>query len=282
MRYVFLGTPKFAAIVLERLIDGGLPPIAVVCNVDKPVGRKKVVTPPPVKQVILDNKADIQILQPVKIDDEFLDKLKQLNADFFVVVAYAKILPDSLLKIPHLGVVGTHPSILPKFRGPSPIQSVILTGESETGVTLYMMDEKVDHGPVIARSEKITVDSRTYLELEESLARYAGELLLKTLPKFAASGIKPEPQVEANTTFTKKIKSEDAYIEPADLDSAESGQDMKMAMGILRKILGMNPEPGTYTIRDGKRVKLLRAEIVDSRLKLTTIQEEGRKPRFLS
>jgi methionyl-tRNA formyltransferase len=131
MRYVFFGTPRFAAIVLEKLIASGHQPIAIVCNPDKPVGRKKIITPPPTKQVVLSAtslKEDIQIYQPAKIDDEFLAQLRSLKADFFVVAAYAKILPNTLLEIPPLGVIGTHPSILPKFRGASPIQSVIIEG----------------------------------------------------------------------------------------------------------------------------------------------------------
>ncbi|MCL5224287.1 MAG: methionyl-tRNA formyltransferase, partial [Patescibacteria group bacterium] len=144
MKYVFFGTPRFAAIVLERLIGDGKPPIAIVCNPDKPVGREKVITPPPTKQVILNAAPpndQIQILQPAKIDNEFLTQLRSLNADFFVVAAYAKILPDELLKIPPLGVIGTHPSPLPKLRGPSPIQSAIIEGVEKTGVTLYLIDE---------------------------------------------------------------------------------------------------------------------------------------------
>jgi methionyl-tRNA formyltransferase len=285
MRYVFFGTPRFAAIVLEKLIAGGESPIAIVCNPDKPVGRKKIITPPPTKQVILgagSSNAEIRIYQPAKIDEEFLGQLRSLKADFFVVAAYAKILPDSLLSIPPLGVIGTHPSILPKFRGASPIQSVIIEGEEKTGVTLYLMDKEVDHGPVIVRSLEIAVDSKGYLELEEELAELAGDLLVHSLPRFARAEIIPEKQIESEATFTKKIKTEDSYIEPTDLSSAEGGKDPERAEKILRKILGMNPEPGTYTLREGKRIKLLGAKIVDSHLKLTTIQEEGKKPRFLA
>ena len=143
------------------------------------------------------------------------------------------------------------------------------------------MDEKADHGPILARSENITIDSKNYLKLEELLAKSAGDLLVHTLPRFVKGEIIPETQVEKEATFTNKFGTNDAYIKPTDLDSAESGKDQKMADKILRKILGMNPEPGTYTIRNGKRIKLLDAEIVDSSLKLTTIQEEGKKPHFL-
>jgi methionyl-tRNA formyltransferase len=126
------------------------------------------------------------------------------------------------------------------------------------------------------------VDSKNYLELEELLAKSAGDLLVDSLPRFLEAEIIPEQQIEEKATFTKKFKTEDSYIEPTDLSSAENGQSSEIAEKILRKILGMNPEPGTYTIRDGKRIKLLEAKIVDSRLKLTTIHEEGKKPRFLA
>ncbi len=282
MKYVFFGTPRFASIVLERLIAAGVPPLAVVCNPDMPVGRKQVITPPPTKQVVSESGTDIKILQPVKIDTATIEAIKSLSADFYVVAAYGKILPLDLLKIPPLGTIGVHPSLLPKFRGPSPIQSAIIEGAPETGVSLFLLDDKVDHGPIVAKSEIVIPDSKTYPDLEEELAKAAGDTLVQTLPHFAKGQITPETQDENAATYTKKFETEDAYINPSELGAAESGDDFEKAEEIFRKILALNPEPGTYTIRGGVRIKLLSAKIVDSRLKLTTIQEAGKTPRFLT
>jgi methionyl-tRNA formyltransferase len=140
MRYVFFGTPRFAEIVLRKLLDAGMPPVALVCNPDRPVGRKKIVTSPPTKTLATNNRTPIEILQPEKLDEAFMEQLQTLRPDFFVVAAYAKIIPKAVLAIPRLGTLGVHPSLLPKYRGASPIQSVILNGERETGVTIYAMD----------------------------------------------------------------------------------------------------------------------------------------------
>lgn len=282
MKYIFFGTPRFAATVLEKLVAADLPPLAVVCNQDKPVGRKKIITPPPVKKLVIDDALKIKVMQPVKIDAGTIEEIKSLGADFYIVAAYGKILPADLLKITPMGVIGVHPSLLPKFRGPSPIQTAILEGAGETGVTLFLLDDKVDHGPVIARSKSVLTETKPYPELEHELAEVAGDLLVNTLHKFTKGEITLEAQNENAATYTKKIETEDAYINPGDLEVAESGEDFETAEKILRKILALNPEPGTYTIRGGVRTKLLAAKIVDSRLKPTTIQDAGKKPRFLT
>ena len=285
MKYIFFGTPRFAEIVLEKLIAAGMPPIAVVCNPDKPVGRKKIITPPPVKARIMNYELgirnNIKILQPVKITPEVTEEIKSLGADFYIVAAYGKILLLSLLKIPKLGTIGVHPSYLPKFRGSSPIQGAILAGAPKTGVTLYLLDDKVDHGGMLAKSEPIITDGKTYSELEEELAEIAGDTLIDTLPNFEKGRIIPEEQNESEATFTKKFETKNAYIEASELAIAESGNDLEKAKEIYRKILALNPEPGTYTIKNDVRIKLLAAKIVDSSLKLTTIQEAGKTPRFL-
>ena len=126
-----------AAVCRDRfggLIADGFVPAAIVCNPDRPLGRKKIITPPPTKQLILDKKLSTLVLQPEKLDDEFIERsLRALQPDFFVVAAYAKIIPHAVLSVPRLGTLGTHPSLLPAYRGASPIQSVILAGETKTG-----------------------------------------------------------------------------------------------------------------------------------------------------
>src|SRR6266481_8138985 len=158
MKYVFFGTPEFAAIVLDELIAAGFLPDAIICNPDRPAGRKKVITPPPVKKLIAERGLESQtkILQPEKPTPELFKEFDDI--DFFVVAAYAKIIPQSILDIPRLGAIGVHPSLLPKYRGSSPIQSAILAGEMETGVTLYMLDHKMDHGPMLAAERVMAKD----------------------------------------------------------------------------------------------------------------------------
>ena len=277
MKFIFFGTPVFAEIVLKKLVNNGFSPEVVICNPDRPVGRKKVVTPPPVKQLVVANNWPIKIWQPEKLDFSNY-KLNIGRTDFAVVAAYAKIIPKEILNMFRLGVIGVHPSLLPRYRGASPIQSMILSGEAETGVTLYLMDEKMDHGPVLAQNMYHVARNTTYLELMEVLAKMGGDLLVETIPKFLAGEIKPKSQDHERATFTKKITIEDALISEEELKSALAG-DKEMAIRIDRMIRALNPEPGSYTVREGKRIKLLKSEIQGEKLILKEIQMEGKKPR---
>lgn len=275
MRYVFFGTPEFAAIILETLVQNDIPPLAVICNPDRPSGRKRVITPPPVKQSALRAEPPIAVLQPETIDAAFLKILEEYRPDFFVVAAYAKILPDKLINIPRLGTIGVHPSLLPKYRGATPIQAAILNGEKETGVALYSMDEKVDHGPVLAIST-IRITDQNYELLSKQLAEAGGECLIRTLPGFIEKSITPRIQDEKQATYTKKFTAEDGFVAIEEVEAAERGRD---SFRIWRKIRALNPEPGAYTrTKDGKRMKLLDASIVSEKLALTKIQFEGKRP----
>jgi methionyl-tRNA formyltransferase len=262
MRYLFFGTPDFASAILEKLVKTGRSPAAIVCNPDRPVGRKKIITPPPTK--VLAQKYGIPTIQP-----EGFENFEAGGADFAVVAAYAKIIPKSVLERFPRGVIGVHPSFLPKYRGATPIQSAILAGEKETGVTLYLMDEKVDHGAVIATEKLKISDGDTYGKLENKLAELAGEMLVRTIPEFAEGRIKPEPQDENQATFTRKFSTEDARV---DLEKDDP-------LTVERKIRALNPEPGVWTIQNGKRVKLLESIVSEGKLKLKVIQIEGEKPK---
>ena len=276
MKYVFFGTPEFAAIILRKLIDASFFPIAVVCNPDRPAGRKKVITKPPAK--IIAEKHHIPVLQPEKLDLGFVLHLSSFKPDFSIVAAYAKILPKDCVEMPRLGTIGVHPSLLPKYRGASPIQSAILNGETETGVALYLLDEKMDHGPMLKNGKLKIENSDTYETLMRKLAELGGDLLAETIPKFLAGEIKPQAQDEREATFTKKFTTEDGRVDAHDLEAALTGEDRKKAVRIERKIRALNPEPGAWTIQNGKRVKLLFAEIENGKLKLKKIQTEGKKP----
>src|SRR3990167_5776499 len=163
MRYIFFVTPNFAAIILEKLIKSSLIPSAVVCNPDRPIGRKKNITPPPTKSLAL--HYNIPILQPEILTNNKL-QITNYKPDFFVVAAFSKILSKEILQIPRLGTIGIHPSLLPKYRGATPIQTAILNGDTETGTTLYLIDEKIDHGAILAQ-RKLPIENLNYQELEK-------------------------------------------------------------------------------------------------------------------
>ncbi len=283
---VFLGTPEFAAIILEKLIKSGLQPQAVVCNPDRPTGREKTITPPPVKMTA--QKNGLAVLQPEHLG-EIYDYVFDLKPDLMVVAAYAKIIPKKFLEIPRLGTIGVHPSLLPKYRGSSPIQSAILNGEKETGVALFMLDEKMDHGGIIAEAKLPISEKDTNGLLTEKLAGLGGDLLVKTLPEFLSGKLSPKPQDEAEATLTAKIKTEDAFIDSRELIGAME-QGGPGATEISRQIRAFDPEPGAWTIFEkpyrinnvtlweSKRIKILEAEISDGKLKIKKIQVAGKNP----
>ncbi len=278
MRYIFFGSPRFAALILEHLIASGIPPAHIVANPDRPAGRKKVITSPPVKA--LAEKHSIPVSQPDTLSKYRLP-VSDDSFDFAVVAAYSKIIPESLLAQFPRGAIGVHPSLLPKYRGASPIQSAVLNGETETGVSLFLMDAHVDHGPVLVQ-EKIAIgETETYLELHDRLAKISGGLLQKTLPDFLAGKLKPQEQNHAEATATKKLGAEDGYIAPELLEAAQR-EGGKTARVIFNMIRALATEPGVWTMFHGKRVKLLEAELVpQGTLMLRAIQEEGKTERNL-
>ncbi|MEY4731649.1 MAG: hypothetical protein RL681_595 [Candidatus Parcubacteria bacterium] len=284
LRYVLFGTPEFAAIVLRHVLDAGFVPFAVVCNPDRPQGRKKVVTPPPVKALVLQRGiSTIDVVQPERLDEDFVSRISQFKPEFFVVAAYAKIIPRSVLSIPSRGVIGVHPSLLPRLRGASPIQSAILTGESTTGVSLYAMDAEMDHGPIFAAESlaDYDVDRDTTATLLPRLADLGGRMLVELLSSLERGTAKAIPQDHANATFTKKFTTDDAYIPAEELAQAERGGVPELARTIHRKIRAFDPEPGAWTFMDGKRTKLLGARIDTDHIVLTKLQREGGMPHVV-
>lgn len=295
MKFIYFGSPRFAEIILERLLRENLPPAALVCNPDRPVGRKKIVTPPPTKQLFLRGAESARksagpqhtlVLQPENLDEAFVRELGAQKPDLCVVAAYAKIIPEAVLYIPRLGTLGVHPSLLPRYRGAAPIQSAILNGEKETGVTLYLMDEKMDHGPVVAAAPIVFNPlTTTHHELEEMLATLGAELLVKTIPDFAAGKAESKPQDESRATYTRKFSAEDGFVPEEDLRAAERGStedDKEKAATIVRKINALGEEPGVWTTeaaKHNKRLKLLKAEMRNGALRILRAQEEGGKPK---
>jgi len=237
IKTIFMGTPKFAVPILEALIKNseacGIEIIGVVTEPDKPVGRKQTLTSSPVK--IFAQEHNLPVFQPKKIKNWKLE-IGNLKPDLGIVAAYGQIIPKEILDVPRYGFLNVHGSLLPELRGPSPIQYAILEGKKETGITIMLIDEKMDEGPILTMSKvKCQMLNVTYEELYEKMARLGAELLIKTLPKYLSGGIKPFPQDHSKATYSKMIKKEDGHInwnKPADY--------------IERQTRAFNPWPGTY------------------------------------
>lgn len=271
IRYIFFGTPNFAAKLLDVLLRKNFLPEAVVCNPDRPAGKKRAITPPAVKTLVQNFDSSIKVFQPEKLS-EIKDSLDELEADIFLVAAYAKIIPAQILTMAKMAPIGAHPSLLPKYRGATPIQSVILAGEKTTGATLYKMDEKVDRGPIVLQEELTLAEDETYGSLEDKLASLCAKMTLRFFEDAQNLIKNAKDQDHAKATYTKKFETKDALVDVTE-DSAES---------IYRKIRALNPEPGVFTFnfkgREGKRVKLLEAKMENGTLRVLKIQQEGRRP----
>ncbi|MBU2101257.1 hypothetical protein KKH05_00840, partial [Patescibacteria group bacterium] len=261
-------------------IDAGMSPVALVCNPDRPAGRKKILTPPATKKLIQEKDLNIEIFQPEnKQELVALSPTLTEMADFGIVAAYGLIIPRKFIESFKQGIIGVHPSLLPKYRGASPIRSAMLAGEKVTGVSLFMLDEKVDHGAILAQKD-VYITGQYYEELAEELAILSGNLLVEILPDFKDKKIEAKEQNHEEATSTEKFTTEDARIEFEDLKIAQGG-NLGKAEQILRKIKAFNPEPGAFTFIDKKRTKILRARLEDSKLILEQVQKEGKKPEFV-
>lgn len=266
LKIVFFGTPDFAIPALNSLINFGYNVVAVVTQPEKPVSRARVVMPSPVKKAAVEKKITVFEPHNLKKDEEFFKQFKHLNPDLCVIAAYGKIIPSRYLEIPKYGFLNTHPSLLPKYRGPSPIQTAILNGETKTGVTIMVVDEEMDHGSVLAKATYDLQPTTYNAQVEKELAELGAELLIETLPKYISGNIKPEPQDHGKATFTKMLSREDGRInwnEPVEK--------------IYNRIRALNPEPGTWTTWSVKIVNIKKAELRDEKINIQTIQLEGKK-----
>ena len=250
MKFGFAGTAEFGLPSLEKLLAAGHSLVFVITQPDKPVGRKQTLSPSPVKSWA--EKRGIPILQPIKISDA-KTAITDANIDLLVVAAYGQIIPTEVLGIPKYGSVNIHGSVLPKYRGASPIQAALSNGESEIGITIIKMDEKMDHGPVIATASIPISNEEQFPEVYKKLSQLAAESCVSSLPRFIAGEIKPEEQNHGQATFTKLLKKTDARIDWT-----------KPAKEIHNLVRALNPEPGTWTTLDGKSVKILQTRILPS------------------
>lgn len=248
MRLVFMGTPDFAVPCLKALADSGHEIVGVFTQPDKPVGRKQILTPPPVKECALEY--GFTVYQPSSVrTEEALSLIKELSPECVVVVAYGKIIPPEMLKIPQYGFINVHGSLLPKYRGAAPIQWAVIDGEKYTGVTTMQMDEGLDTGDMLEQSVTEIGENETAGELFDRLAPMGAELIVSTLKKVEKGVITPKKQDDSQSNYAKIISKEMARL---DFNST--------AEAVFNMIRGFNPWPVAYTILEGKRLKIYAAE----------------------
>lgn len=249
-KIVFFGTPEFSLPAFRFLVENNYQIIGAVTAPDKSFGRKKILTPSPVKTFAQQN--NIPVFQPnsLKKEPDFLQQFKELAPDLCIIVAYGKIIPKDYLVIPKYGFVNIHPSLLPKYRGPSPIQSAILNGEKETGVTIMLADEETDHGSVLEQIKHEISNTKSFKEISQKLSEVGAKLLIDTLPSYLDGTIQPKPQNHSEATFTKMLKREDGKINWN--QSAEQ---------IYNQVRALNPEPGTWTLWNNQTLNIAEGEI---------------------
>ena len=285
-RIVFMGTPEIASVSLRGLLEAGFQVIGVITNPDKPMGRKKILTPSPVKVVALEH--GIPVFQPVKIRLEY-DFLEPLKPDVIVTMAYGQIVPQAVLDIPTRGCINLHGSLLPKYRGAGPMQAAILNGEKETGVTLMEMVAAMDAGRMYDKIAFPIEEDDDYGTISNKMAVAAKELIVKDLLPYMNGELEGIPQDESQVTIAGKIKPEDEH-----LDLSLPGE------AFLRLLKAISPTPGGYCFYEGTKFKLLKARLLGETtlpagtltrekgalclvvggklLRLDTVQPEGKKP----
>jgi len=273
---VFCGTPDFAVPSLDALLsDPAFSVKLAITQPDKPVGRKQILTPPPVK--VLAEKRGIHVWQPQNINEEAESyKLKATSCDFLVVVAYGQILSKEILSIPRIAPVNLHPSLLPRWRGASPIHHALLAGDKETGVTIQKMAEALDAGPILAQEHLPLSVTETYENLRHILAEKGAALLVKTLK----SSLQPIPQDIGNVLVCSKLTRKDGEVNPATMTAEE----------IDRKVRALTPWPGVTGAINNEMVKILKTSLTQvpeslplscakgTSLFITELQPPGKKP----
>lgn len=268
MRIVFFGSPASSLPSLQKILEEGHQVELIITQPDKPSGRGGKLTPPPVKKFALEGK--IGILQPEKIKKDTLafEKIKSLDPDLIVVVAYGQIIPSSIIYLPKYHSINVHFSLLPKYRGASPVQWAILNGETKTGVTIFELNEKMDEGDILVQEEVEILPGEKAFELESRLAEKGAKLLIKTISEI--DRIKPVKQDHSQATYAPRLRKEDGRIDWR-----------KDALFIERQVRAMTPWPSAYTFFKEKRIKIKEGTKLDlsselcSPGKIQAIKKEG-------
>lgn len=247
MRIIFMGSSAFSLPSLQSLMSNKYDISTIYTQPDKKAGRGQRVTASPVKQYAISQ--GLKVMQPETFKDpQEVDKLRALAPDLIVVAAYGLILPDSVLNIPRYKCINVHPSLLPRYRGPSPVTAAILNGDKLTGVTVLLAETKVDSGPMLGRREMAVADDDTTGSLTEKLAWLGAETLLEVIPGWVGGKIQPVPQDESQASYTRMVKKDDGRL------------DWKLpAVNLWRMVRAYYPWPGCFTIWKNARLKIIRA-----------------------
>jgi len=268
VKIAFFGNSDFSRIILEHLAKSGIMPELVVTTPDKPVGRKMTLTPTPTKVWAEDHS--VEYIESAKLKDEdFLQKIK--GYDLFIVASYGKIIPKVLIDMPKYKVLNVHPSLLPKYRGPSPLQEQILHDEKDVGVSIMLIDEEIDHGAIVAQKKAdIAGWPVGFNALSEILGKTGAKLLADILPDWIQGKIQAKEQDHAKATFTKKVEKSDGLL---DL----SGDAYRNYL----KILAYEDWPGTYfeVEKNGKKMRVIvkKASYANGALTILRVLPEGKK-----
>lgn len=249
MRVIFMGTPDFSVGILSGLVKAGHEVCLVVTQPDKPKGRGNALQFPPVKEEAL--ALGLEVFQPKRVREaEQIAHLREKEPEIIVVAAFGQILPKELLELPRYGCINVHASLLPKYRGASPIQWAVLDGEKESGVTIMQMDEGLDTGAILAQKKIPLAPDETAGTLFDKLSALGTSLLIETLPRIEGGTIIPTPQEDTKSTHTAKIEKGMGKI-----DWSRSAEELE------RWVRGLSPWPSAYTFLNGKTLKVWRAEV---------------------
>lgn len=279
---VYFGSAQFTADIFQSLIESNIVNIVgVVTTPDKPLGRKKIITPSPL--ALAAQKFDLPIYKPEKLDDANLAHIKLLKPDIFLVVAYGQYFNQNWLKTPSLKTLNIHFSLLPKYRGALCISESLLNGNKETGVTLMEMAQKLDAGPIISQA-KVQIDqSDNCSTLTNKLSDLASSVLIHELPKYINGTLTSFPQDETKATYTASYKTktrQNAFIDWNDIQKAlQKDTDNKFKSHIHNLIRSNNPDPGSWTIYKDKEIKIIKTSFLpDKTFSIETIQVPGKNP----
>ncbi len=245
-RVVFMGSPEFALPTLRTLVSR-YQVVGVVTQPDRPAGRGRALTPPPVKALALE--LDLPVIQPRRLrEPEAMEQLRRWSPELIVVAAFGQILRPAVLDLPRSGCINVHASLLPRWRGAAPIQSAILNGEHETGVTIMKMDPGVDTGPILSQRSLPILPNDTAGTLSARLSTLGAELLIETMPAYLDGSLLPTPQPASGDTYAPMLKKEDGL-----LDFNQPAEHLE------RRVRAFNPWPGAYTLWKGEILKVHRA-----------------------
>jgi len=273
---IFLGSEEGSLIILKKSLSlSYLKIAAVITQPPRPAGRRQILTPTIVGQFA--KAKEILLITPNKIEKKVKRKVEKLKPDLAIIAAYGKILPQDFINIFPRGIINIHPSLLPQFRGPTPVSTAILNGNKTTGVSLFLIDSKIDHGPIIAKKKLNIKSSDNQQSLTQKLFYLGAQLLEEKLLSYLEGKIIPQPQGHRKATFTKLLSRQDGKIKISCFKKAVLGKS-PWPKKIDQAIRAFYPWPGTYLIANGQRVKILKAHLENNKLKIDLIQFAGQKP----